>query len=151
VKVIMHNTLASSDYGLLDQNTFEPRPNYWAALLWRKLMGTTVLDPKVAPAQNTYVYAQCLREHPGGVVLLVINADQQRTFNLLVPLKSLRYTITGSELESRTVQLNGTTLALANDKLPRLTGKATRPGQISFGPTSITFLEITNAGNGNCH
>jgi hypothetical protein len=38
VKVIMHNTLASSDYGLLDQNTFAPRPNYWAALLWRRLM-----------------------------------------------------------------------------------------------------------------
>jgi heparanase len=150
VKVIMHNTLASSDYGLLDQNTFEPRPNYWAALLWRKLMGTTVLDPKVAPAQNTYVYAHCLREHPGGVALLVINADQQRTFNFLVPFESQRYTITGSELGSRSVQLNGRTLALENNNLPRLTGKATRSGQISFGPTSITFLEITSAGNGNC-
>ena len=32
VKVIMHNTLAASDYGLLDQNTFEPRPNYWASV-----------------------------------------------------------------------------------------------------------------------
>ena len=28
VKVITHNTLAASDYGLLDPNTFEPRPNY---------------------------------------------------------------------------------------------------------------------------
>ncbi len=34
VKVVFHNTLASSEYGLLDQNTFAPRPNYWAALLW---------------------------------------------------------------------------------------------------------------------
>src|ERR1700686_5656575 len=31
VKMIMHNTLASSDYGLLDENTLAPRPNYWAA------------------------------------------------------------------------------------------------------------------------
>ena len=44
VQVHMHNTLASSDYGLLDEKTYEPRPNYWAALLWRRLMGTTVLD-----------------------------------------------------------------------------------------------------------
>jgi hypothetical protein len=44
VSVIFHNTLASSDYGLLDQNTFAPRPNYWAALLWHRLMGRTVLD-----------------------------------------------------------------------------------------------------------
>jgi len=45
VSVVFHNTLASSEYGLLDQNTFAPRPNYWAALLWRRLMGQNVLDP----------------------------------------------------------------------------------------------------------
>ena len=50
VKVIMHNTLASSDYGLLDENTFAPHPNYWAALLWRRLMGVTVLDPQISPS-----------------------------------------------------------------------------------------------------
>jgi hypothetical protein len=44
VQVVIHNTLASSDYGLLDENSFNPRPNYWAALLWRKLMGTVVLN-----------------------------------------------------------------------------------------------------------
>jgi hypothetical protein len=55
----MHNTLAASDYGLLDQNTFEPRPSYWATLLWHKLMGMTVLDPQISAAPNTYVYAQC--------------------------------------------------------------------------------------------
>ena len=44
VKAIFHNTLASSEYGLIDQSDFRPRPNYWAALLWRRLMGTVVLD-----------------------------------------------------------------------------------------------------------
>jgi heparanase len=33
VKVAFHNTLAASEYGLLDQSTFAPRLNYWAALL----------------------------------------------------------------------------------------------------------------------
>jgi len=45
VAVVFHNTLVASDYGLLDETTFEPKPNYWGALLWRQLMGTTVLDP----------------------------------------------------------------------------------------------------------
>jgi imidazolonepropionase-like amidohydrolase len=54
--------LASSDYGLLDENTFAPRPNYWAALLWRKLMGATVLKPGVSPGPNRQLYAQCLRD-----------------------------------------------------------------------------------------
>ncbi len=28
VQVVMHNTLAASDYGLLDETTFRPRPSY---------------------------------------------------------------------------------------------------------------------------
>src|SRR5207245_6733179 len=102
IKVIMHNTLAASDYGLLDQNTFEPRPNYWATLLWRKLMGTTVLDPQVSVAPNTYAYAQCLKGQRGGVMLLIINADRQRSFDLNLPTASERYTLTAKKLEDTT-------------------------------------------------
>ena len=42
--VIFHNTLASSDYGFLKHGTFEPRPNYFAVLLWNRLMGNIVYD-----------------------------------------------------------------------------------------------------------
>lgn len=76
VQVIAHNTLASSDYGLLDENTFTPRPSYWEALLWRKLMGTTVLKAGPSPAPTLHLYAHCLRNSPGGVALLVINTDR---------------------------------------------------------------------------
>ena len=44
VHVVAHNTLVASDYGLLDEKTLTPKPNYWGALLWRSLMGTTVLE-----------------------------------------------------------------------------------------------------------
>lgn len=44
VQVVMHNTLARSEYALLDHDTYEPRPNYWVALLWNRLMGTRVCD-----------------------------------------------------------------------------------------------------------
>ena len=30
VRVFMHNTLAASDYALLDEHGYKPRPNYWA-------------------------------------------------------------------------------------------------------------------------
>ena len=43
VQAVMHNTLVASDYGLLDDKTLTPKPNYWGAFVWRKLMGTTVL------------------------------------------------------------------------------------------------------------
>ena len=44
VEVVAHNTLVASDYGLLDDVTLTPKPNYWGALLWRKLMDTKVLE-----------------------------------------------------------------------------------------------------------
>lgn len=133
VKVLMHNTLAASDYGLLDQNTFEPRPNYWATLLWRKLMGTTVLDPQVSVAAKTYVYAQCLKGQRGGVTLLIINADRQRSFDLNLPTASERYTLTAKKLEDTTVELNGKPLHLTSGgDLPQFEG------------------EPVNAGNANC-
>jgi heparanase 1 len=152
VKVIMHNTLASSDYGLLDENTFAPRPNYWAALLWRRLMGTTVLDPHKSPIPNVYVYAHCLRNHPGGVTLLVINADRQQVHEITLSSEAERYTLTAKQLQDTTVQLNGKTLELNRDgDVPQFLGQSMRAGQISFAPTSITFLAIANADNSNCH
>lgn len=151
VKVIMHNTLAASDYGLLDQNTLEPRPNYWASLLWHRLMGTTVLDPQVSVAPNTYVYAQCLQGRQGGVTLLVINADRQRNFDLNLPTASERYTLTAKHLEDTTVDLNRKALRLTSSgDLPQLEGESIKAGRLSFAPTSITYLSIANAGNANC-
>ncbi|MES1148408.1 MAG: hypothetical protein ABUL53_04435, partial [Bradyrhizobium guangdongense] len=58
VQIVMHNTLAASDYGLLDETDFHPRPNYWGALLWHRLMGTTVLDVGSSTA-DLHLYAHC--------------------------------------------------------------------------------------------
>jgi len=152
VKVIMHNTLASSDYGLLDENTFAPRPNYWAALLWRRLMGATVLDPHTSPIPNVHVYAHCLQNHPGGVTLLVINADREQVHEITLPSDAERYTLTDKQLQDTSIELNGKTLQLNRDgDVPQFLGQSTRAGHISFAPTSITFLAITNAENRNCH
>jgi hypothetical protein len=151
VQVHMHNTLASSDYGLLDENTYQPRPNYWAALLWHKLMGTTVLDADASPTPNLHVYAHCLRNHPGGVALLVINPDTAQAQSLEVPTASERYTLTAQNLQDTRVQLNGKELRLgAKDELPEFNGSATHSGSISFAPASITFLALPKAHNASC-
>jgi heparanase len=151
VKVIMHNTLASSDYGLLDENTFVPRPNYWAALLWRRLMDATVLDPHTSPIPNVHVYAHCLPNRPGGVTLLVINADRQQVHEITLPADAERYTLSAKQLQDRSVELNGKTLELTSDSdIPEFVGQRTRAGRISFAPASLTFLAIPNANNGSC-
>jgi hypothetical protein len=152
VRVVIHNTLVSSDYGLLDEKTLAPRPNYWAALLWRRLMGTTVLDPGLLPAPGLHVYAHCLRDQPGGVALLVINTDRAASRELAVPVRSDRYTVTAKNLQDHDVLLNGIALTVGADgAVPRLAGVATPAGTLVFAPVSITFLAVPDAQNGSCH
>ncbi|WP_338697789.1 hypothetical protein V5279_12820 [Bradyrhizobium sp. 26S5] len=151
VQVVMHNTLAASDYGLLDERTHLPRPNYWAALLWRRLMGTTVLDAGIAERHGFHVYAHCARDMPGGIALLVINNDRRIRRKLTLPAASQRYTLASATPADGNVQLNGATLLLGTaDRIPALHGDATAPGTMVFAPRTITFLTVADAGNTNC-
>jgi len=154
IQVNIHNTLASSDYGLLDENTLAPRPNYWAALLWRKFMGTTVLDVDASPAPSLYLYAHCLRGRAGGVALLAINTDQTSSHSLELTTAAERYTLSApslKNLEDTHVQLNGTELKLsADDGLPPLTGVPTALGRVTFAPATVSFLAIPMANNASC-
>ena len=152
VKVVMHNTLAASDYSLLDEGAgFTPKPNYWGALLWRRLMGTTVLDQRTIQA-GLHVYAHCFRDTPGGVALLAINTDSSGQRTLTLPAAE-RYVLSapGGNLQERRLSLNGAELALGtNDELPKFTPQVTADGVVSLAPATITFLAIPNAANPAC-
>ncbi|HEY1213552.1 MAG TPA: hypothetical protein VGE93_07950 [Bryobacteraceae bacterium] len=151
VRVIAHNTLAASDYGLLDETTFAPRPNYWAALLWRKLMGPTVLKPQPLPAEGVHLYAHCLSDVPGGVALLAINTSRSAPQRLTLSARSERYTLTAPKLEDTRVDLNGTELKLgADDAIPELTGVPAPAGEITLAPASVTFFAVRQAQNASC-
>ncbi|WP_342710259.1 hypothetical protein AAFG13_38905 [Bradyrhizobium sp. B124] len=151
VQVVMHNTLAASDYGLLDEQTHLPRPNYWTALLWRRLMGTTVLDAGVGEQPGLHVYAHCARDLPDGIALLVINNDRRMRRKLTMSAASQRYTLASERPVDGNVQLNGRTLALGpSDQMPALNGEPAPAGAIVFAPATITFLTVANAGNTNC-
>ena len=151
VQVVMHNTLAASDYGLLDEQTLAPRPNYWGALLWRQLMGTTVLDPGVPVQPGFHVYAHCQRGMPGGVVLLVINTDRNAPYSVNIADASERYTLDAANSQDSTVRLNGTALALGlKDGVPSMTGIPASGGILTMAPATITFLAVPAAANPAC-
>jgi hypothetical protein len=145
-----HNTLAASDYGLLEEKTLRPRPNYWAALLWRRLMGTTVLDAGVH--QGVHLYAHCRRGVRGAVTLLAINTDRTNAVTLRLPATSERYTLSADDLQNTEVKLNGTALDLGpNDDLPRFAAVTSPPGPVEIGPATITFLTVGDAKNPACN
>ena len=145
VKVIMHNTLAASEYSLIDQDTHLPKPNYWAAYLWAHLMGTTVLDASkgITQVPGIYVFAQSQKNIPGGKTLLILNTNKS-ALSVHLPTKSRLYTLTSSELQGSDVLLNGHKLTLGDDDaLPTIIGKDLKAGQHSLPAYSISFITIS--------
>ena len=147
VSVFIHNTLAASDYALIDGHTLQPRPNYWAAVLWRRIMGRQVLAAPTSPA-GMNIYAHCLRGRPGGVALLAINygaAGQSLDVG-----KAIVWTLAGTPLDTHDVQVNGRQPVA--DGAGRLTGLAgdAKDGEVQIPAQSIAFIAVASARNPAC-
>lgn len=141
--VIFHNTLASSDYGYLKHGTFVPRPSYFAALLWKRLMGDTVYASGEAPREGAHVYAHSRKDGKAGYVYLVINSSWTETTTVELPGTAEAYILTGNgKLRSRTMLLNGKELVLGeNDALPTLEGVSVS-GKAELAPGSCAFFLV---------
>ena len=142
--VIFHNTLASSDYGYLKHGTFLPRPNYFAVLLWNRLMGKTVYETGEAIREGAHVYAHSRKDGKEGLVYLVINNSWTETTTVELPKEATVYALTGNgKLRSRTMLLNGRELVLGeNDELPCLCGEQVEAGTVQVAPGGCTFIVL---------
>ena len=119
--------------------------------MWRRLMGTAVLESGIQIQDGLHVYAHCLRGSPGGVALLAINNNRTAPSTIAIPTGGDRYTLAAGNLDSRQVQLNGKELALAtNDELPTFSGVAMLPGNVTLAPATISFFALPRAGNNAC-
>ena len=58
-----------------------PPRSYWSSVLWRQLVGTTVLTVQdgLAPGRTTRVYAFCGAQRAGSVTLVVLNSAEEDT------------------------------------------------------------------------
>ena len=124
--VIFHNTLASSDYGFLKHGTFDPRPNYFAVLLWNRIMGTTVYDTKEEIREGAHVFAHSRRDGKDGVAYCIIN---------------------NSETEATTVELTkaaGGTFIISPNTNKKVIAKTCELGMVSI-PGALTPTECVDA------
>lgn len=140
-KVVMHNTLAVSEYALLEQYTFNPRPNYWAALLWGKFMGTKVYrSPYQVEGLDIFVHS--LKNSEKGYTIMVVNpTEKESSLNLSSSAK--QYTLNADELLGKMVKLNGKELKLnADDSLPEISGVNVEKGTIKIPALSTVFLTV---------
>ena len=142
--VIFHNTLASSDYGYLKHGTFEPRPNYFAVLLWNTLMGTTVYNTNEPIREGAHVFCHSRKDGKEGFAYLIINNSKTETTTVELPKDADRYTLDGNgNLRSTVMYLNGKPLTLGeNDELPALTPVKHPAGTVELAPSSCTFFVL---------
>lgn len=149
VQAVMHNTLFASDYALVDQDSLTPRPSYWAAVLWRRTMGQTVLAAPDLGSKDLRAFAHCLPDKQGGVGLMILNIGTTRR-TIPIGRKASAWIMAGTPLETRTVQVNGAVPYL-DDKgnLIGLDGKTIK-GSLSLAGQSIAFIAVPGIDNPAC-
>jgi heparanase len=139
VQVVMHNTLTRSEYGMLEHDTHNPRPNYWVAFLWNKLMGNQVFDAKSSEA-GVDIFVHNLKNKSKGKTVMVLNTNKSAT-SINIPSGASQYLLTAEDILSKKVSLNGTELKLnSNDELPVVKGKSIKKGRVELPAQSIMFL-----------
>jgi len=140
--VIFHNTLASSDYGFLRHGSFDPRPNYFAVLLWNKIMGTTVYDSKEKIREGAHVYAHSRCDGKEGMAYLVINNSKTDKTIISLPKAVDVYVLSADTLRSTTMKLNGRELVLGEkNELPDLSPIVVED-ELILEPATIAFIVV---------
>ncbi|XP_021066407.1 heparanase [Mus pahari] len=161
IEVVMRQVFfGAGNYHLVDEN-FEPLPDYWLSLLFKKLVGPRVLLSRVKgpDRRELRVYLHCTNAyHPryqeGDLTLYVLNLHNV-TKHLKVPSPLFRKPVDTYLLKplgpdgllSKSVQLNGRTLKMVDEQtLPALTEKPLPAGStLSVPAFSYGFFVIRNA------
>jgi hypothetical protein len=164
VRRVMRQTLVGGYYALVDWNAtlWDPQPDYYAAYLYKTLVGTTVLQAEVQPTVPApagtdptlfRAYANCARENrttgasgAGRAVWVLINLSQTTTWTVSLPDAELaeQWALTplNGTLTAQTIQLNGKSLAVdSSGMLPPMPSVATTsPNTVDISPLGVTFV-----------
>ncbi|NXO77795.1 HPSE2 protein, partial [Sitta europaea] len=166
--VVRHSFLNHGHNHLVDQN-FNPLPDYWLSLLYKRLIGPKVLAIHVAGLQRKprpgrvirdklRIYAHCTSYHNhnyvrGSITLYIINLHRSRkkiklagTLRDKIVHQYLLQPYGKDGLHSKSVQLNGQPLAMVDDgTLPELKPRPLRAGRtLVIPPLTMSFYVVKN-------
>ncbi len=113
---VFRQSLVGARYGLLDQDTRSPRPDYYATFLWKRLMGCRALAIEAPAGPDRKLRAYC---HEDGErrTLLLINLHASVAAELALPgfAAAESYLLQGAGgLSGKTLLVNG---VVASDEL----------------------------------
>ena len=109
-KRVYRQTILGGDYGLLEEESLEPRIDFWSSILWNRLMGQKVFKVKsVKKDKLLRTYLHSAKDHSGHT-LLVINLDPNNSKRVDLPVelgKKVRvFKLSGETLEAKQMRLN---------------------------------------------
>jgi len=150
-------TLIGGYYSMFDHLTLRPHPDWWAAVLHKRLMGTQVLSASSSDS-SVFSFAHCSKgDVPSGAVTvaLVNIADSERnvSFSGVGSSRSQDvYCLTSSKLDSNSVKLNGgVNLEMADDgSIPELRPRRSSNGTVALSGHSVCFVTLRNAAHAAC-
>jgi heparanase len=161
-KVVVRQTLVGSHYGLIDEETLAPRPDYYNTLLWKRLMGVQPLSlDRQGRAPRLRAYAHCTPASwgapPGAVTLLVLNLSQEQEGVVqLIGWHTPHATVhrfSAPSLGSATLLMDGqpVTLAALQKAWPGPGAPLKNPsGELRVAPVSYSFLLLPEAAVSAC-
>jgi len=152
VSVMLRQTLAGGDYGLLATQGFSPQPDYWIAWIWNKIVGNKVLATKqLEDHPGVRLYAHCGKE-PNTVVIIALDISNHDDVDVTLQLTGAQrtshmrdeYHITAQngDFRARKVNLNGELLEMSGYNLPALNPKTVSSSStLHLTKGSIAFVE----------
>lgn len=97
----------------------QPNPDWWTAVLWKRIMGREVLNTTASGSSDLIAFVHCHTQH--GVAMAYINLSPTDTASLTVagiepvPREEYHLTAVGGELRAQAIALNGKPLKYANE------------------------------------
>lgn len=141
--VIFHNTLASSDYGWLDRETHLPRPDYWAVLLWSRLMGEEVYATGEPLREGVHLFAHSRKDGKPGVCYALVNTSKEATTDIVLPTDAEVYILSANHLRSSEIRLNGKVLRLTEEEqVPEFRAQSADAGVFRAKPATVSFFVL---------
>ena len=141
--VVVRQTLSGSNYQLITDDTLQPLPDYWASLLWKRLMGVEVLAVRASGADNVRIYAH-RGVNVGTATVLVINHDHRRTAvvrGLNASAIEGVYAVTAPDVLGTRVLLNGEPINMIGElTVPTFAPTPLREKNLTVHPLSYTFV-----------
>ncbi|XP_046565265.1 heparanase-like [Haliotis rubra] len=160
LKGVLRQSYFGKNYSLIEMNTFEPYPDYWLTLLYKRLVGFKVLSVQTNSTNSFRVYAHCAKQEnlyrykPGSVVAYIVNVNNFTTAVTFPQFKTNMDVFwlqpAFPDLTSRNVTLNGKRLDYVNDTIPEMPPERAYGGSLQLPATTFGFVVFPDAGVGIC-